>query len=46
MPRNVMGWECGKHEEKVQIGFLWENLRERGNLENLGFDEGIVIKWI
>jgi hypothetical protein len=31
---------------KLQIGFLWENLRERGNLENLGSDERIVIKWI
>jgi len=31
---------------KAQIGFLWENLRERDNLENLRLDERIVIKWI
>jgi hypothetical protein len=46
MPRNVMAWEYGTHEGKVQIVFLWENTRERGNLENLGLDERIVIKWV
>jgi hypothetical protein len=31
---------------KVQIGFLWETLREIGNLENLGLDERRLRKWI
>jgi hypothetical protein len=29
---------------EVHTGFWWGNLRERGNLENLDVDGGIILK--
>jgi len=31
---------------EVHTGFRWRNLRERDNVEDLGFDERIILKWI
>ena len=31
---------------KLHIGFWWENLREIDNLEDLGVDERIILRWI
>jgi hypothetical protein len=30
----------------VQTGICWDNLREEGDLEDLGTDEKMVSKWI
>ena len=30
----------------MRTGFWWRNLRERGNLEDLGVDGKIILKWI
>jgi hypothetical protein len=34
-------WETGE----VYIGFWWGELRERDNLQELGVDGTIIIKW-
>jgi hypothetical protein len=31
---------------EVHTGFWWENLKERGQLEDLGVDGKIILKWI
>jgi hypothetical protein len=31
---------------EVHTGFGWGNLRERGNLENLGVNGRIILKWV
>jgi hypothetical protein len=31
---------------QVHIEFWWENLRERGHLEDLGIDRRMILKWI
>jgi len=30
----------------VYTGFWWENLRERDDLEDLGVDGRIILKWV
>jgi hypothetical protein len=32
--------------EVVNKGVWWQNLKERGHLEDLGVDERIILKWI
>jgi hypothetical protein len=34
-------WEA----REVHTGFWWGDLRERGHLEDLDVDEGIILKW-
>jgi len=44
-----MGRACGIYggEQKcIQGGFWWGNLRERGNVDNLGIDDRIILKCI
>jgi hypothetical protein len=31
--------------EKMHTGFLWGNLRDRDNVEDLDFYERIILKW-
>jgi hypothetical protein len=31
---------------EVHTGFWWGDLKERDNLEELGVDERIILKWI
>jgi hypothetical protein len=33
-------------DKELRIGFLWENLRARGHLKDLGIDGKIILKWI
>jgi hypothetical protein len=37
-----MGRTCGTHGKR----FWWGDLMERNNLEDLGVDERIILKWI
>ena len=30
----------------MHTGFWWRNLRERDNLQDLGVDENIILRWI
>jgi hypothetical protein len=32
--------------EELHIGFWWENLRERDNLEDIDVDGRIILRWI
>jgi len=42
-----MGEACGTYgEERCMYGFGWKDLMERYNLEDLGVDGTIIIKWI
>jgi hypothetical protein len=42
-----MGWGCGTYggEEKCTQGW-WGNLKGESQLENLGVDEFIQLKWL
>jgi len=31
---------------EVHKGFWWENLKERGHLEDIGIDGRIILKWV
>jgi hypothetical protein len=33
-------------EKRVNTGFWWGNMRERGHLEDPGVDGRIMLKWI
>jgi hypothetical protein len=35
-------WETGE----VHTGFWWGDLRERGNLEDPGVDESLILEWM
>ena len=38
-------WHAWGREE-VHAWFSWGNLRKRDNLDDLGVDGGIILKWI
>jgi len=44
----IVGGACGTYggTGKVNRGFWWRDLRARGNLEDLGIDGSIILKWI
>jgi len=31
---------------EIRTGFWWENLEERGHLEDLDLDGNIILKWV
>jgi len=43
-----MGGACSTYggRGEVYTGFWWGNLRERDNLEDLGIDGRIILRWI
>jgi len=43
-----MGGTCSTYgeEERYIQGYVWENLRERDLLEDLGVDGRIILSWI
>ena len=56
-PRNVIrvikprrmrwaGQEVGTGDKKVHTRFWWEDLSERGHLEDMGVDGKLILKWI
>jgi len=45
--KNEMGGACSTYGEgEVCTGFWWGNLRERDQLEDLGLDGRIILRWI
>jgi len=44
-----MGGACSTYGEgrgELYAGFWWENMRERGHLEDPGVDGKIILRWI
>jgi hypothetical protein len=47
--KNEMGGACsgyGGEERRIQVLFLWGNLRERDHLGGSGVDGRIILRWI
>jgi hypothetical protein len=40
-----LGWACGMYGDE-HMGFWWADLRESGDLEDLGVDGKTIVKWI
>ena len=41
-----IGGACSAYGGEAYTGFWWENLRERGHLEDQDVDECIILRWI
>jgi hypothetical protein len=46
MNKNEMGGACSTYGSEVHSCLWWGNLRERGDLEDVGIDVRIILKWI
>jgi hypothetical protein len=42
----VIGWTCStRGREAFPSGFIWGKLKKRNNLEDLGIDGKVILKW-
>jgi hypothetical protein len=48
MEEDEVGESCSTYEGEEQYirGFWWGNLKERNQLEDLGVDGNIILKWV